>query len=103
MARTLQLSHFTQRLKEAALARDWHALAAADHEIAQALPGLALLGEWTLTELRAFEALRAAHEQARAQCAAAAESLNEQMADLRALKDGWLAYAMHAELQDPKA
>ena len=49
---------------------------------------------------RLSAALEQAHRQALAQCANACEQLIQRMGELQANKDGWLAYALHSDLND---
>jgi len=100
MVKPKQIQHLAQRLRGASEAQDWAALAVIDQELAQWLRQAAPLTE---AERLALKPLADAHEQARAACAAAAETLARRIEALQAGKDGWLAYALHSESDDANA
>ena len=100
MVKPKQIQHLAQRLRGASEAQDWAALAVIDQEFAQWLRQAAPLTE---AERLALKPLAHAHEQARAACAAAAETLARRIEALQAGKDGWLAYALHSESDDANA
>jgi len=100
MVKPKQIQHLAQRLRGASEAQDWAALAVIDQELAQWLRQAAPL---TGAERLALKPLAHAHEQARAACAAAAETLARRIEALQAGKDGWLAYALHSESDDANA
>jgi hypothetical protein len=81
-------------LADATAARDWDRLGAAERALAPQLSALARLGQWNAQERRALAELRAAHDQAAAVCAGAVQALERRLAELRANKDGWIAYAL---------
>ena len=100
MARAIQMIQLTQRLRAAAAAQNWSALEAADQELAALLARAASSPVLTPAERTALPALEQAHRQALAQCANACEQLIQRMGELQANKDGWLAYALHSDLND---
>lgn len=101
MARATQMIQLTQRLRNAAAAQNWSALETTDQELA-ALLACAAASAPVLTpaERSALRALEQAHRQAMAQCAQACEELAQRMGELQANKDGWMAYALHSDLDD---
>lgn len=99
MPRRAQLSQMGMRLLGAARAHDWSALESIDRELGQQLPQLAAQGPWSSSERLALQTLRQAHAAALQACTTAGEAMARHIAQLRAGRDGWLAYA----LQDPPA
>lgn len=102
MARSAQMAVLAQRLRGAAADQDWAALADADRDLARFLAPVAgrAVPAPTPAERAAMQALRLAHQQARALCAEAGEQLARRMADMQSNKDGWLAYALHSDTNE---
>lgn len=94
MSRQQQLVQMAVQILGAARARDWAALQAADRELARELPLLAAQGAWDASELGALERLGTAHAMAHGLCSEASQALEQQIAQLREGRDGWLAYAL---------
>jgi hypothetical protein len=63
--------------------------------LAPQLDALAARGPLSAAERAALQNLREAHDHAAEAVAAAARALKTRMDDMRANKDGWIAYAMH--------
>jgi Mlc titration factor MtfA (ptsG expression regulator) len=63
--------------------------------LAPQLDALAANGQLSGAERAALLRLREAHDHAAEAVAAAAQALNKRMDDMRANKEGWIAYAMH--------
>lgn len=83
-----------QRLKRAGAEHDWAGLAKLDGELAMVLPALAARGLFDPAESLAVQELREAHRFALDCCAREAALLDERMAQMRANREGWMAYAM---------
>ncbi|WP_326536805.1 hypothetical protein [Pseudorhodoferax sp.] len=94
MSRQQQLTQLAARILGAARAKDWPALQTADRELSRDLPRLAAEGPWSAAELGALERLGTAHAMAHGLCRDASEVLEQQIAQLREGRDGWLAYAL---------
>ena len=94
MPRRLQLAQMATRLLAAARARDWAALETIDRELSQQLPQLAAQGPWSAPERGALQSLSQAHAMALQACSTAGAALGQHIAQLRAGRDGWLAYAL---------
>ncbi|KQP06469.1 hypothetical protein [Pseudorhodoferax sp. Leaf265] len=94
MSRQQQLTQLAAQVLGAARAQDWQAVQLADRALARELPQLAALGPWSGAELEALERLGTAHAMARGLCREASETLEQQIAQLREGRDGWLAYAL---------
>ncbi|NMM76289.1 hypothetical protein B2J88_10935 [Rhodococcus sp. SRB_17] len=103
MAKARQMANLTQRLRAAAAAQNWRALEQADRDLATWLELPAQAGALSDTERASLQNLERAHQQARAQCAAASDELAQRLSDLRTHKDGWLAYALNSDLNDATA
>lgn len=93
MSRQQQLARLAAQILGAARAKDWPALQASDRELARELPSLAAQGPWDATELGALERLGTAHAMAHGLCRDASDALEQQIAQFREGRDGWLAYA----------
>lgn len=94
MSRQQQLAQLAARILGAARAQDWPALQEADRVLARELPPLAAQGPWDAAELGALERLGTAHAMAHGLCQEASEQIEQQMAQMRDGRDGWLAYAV---------
>lgn len=88
----------TRRLAWAAQERDWNQLALIDDRLNNELPSLKGQEDWTPAEHRALEGLRLAHRQARECCSTELALLQKLMNEMRANRDGLLAYAQSHEL-----
>jgi len=95
MDRARKLANIEQRLRNAAVAGDWQALALADRELAALLAKLAAIGTRTPSDVEALAQLREAHDDARARCLREFARLSESLAEIRARKGGWMAYALN--------
>lgn len=100
MADPQHMLELAQRLREGSLARDWDALARASRELRVLLAPLSADQARLPAERQALRTLQQAHQQAHAQCNAAAEELQRALEELRAHKDGWMAYAAHGEMNE---
>lgn len=102
MSKEPKLEQLARRLAEGAAAGDWQAVAELDQEIAEFLRGLRQRRQWSSFERIAFEQLRVAHAQARECCERESQRVGEQLAQLRAHKDAWIAYGMNQELNESR-
>jgi hypothetical protein len=82
-------------LRGASDGADWEQVAQMTRALAPQLDALAARGPLTAAERAALQRLREAHDHAFDSVAAAAQVLKSRMDDMRANKDGWVAYAMH--------
>ncbi|MBB3194126.1 flagellar protein FliT [Roseateles terrae] len=89
---TGRLVSLAERLREAAAAGHWAALASIDAELAQFLGRLD--GQrLDLTERRALKHLQAVHQQVRSDCAHELEHVRQTLAQMQQQRGGWSAYA----------
>lgn len=100
MPRRAQLAQLGVRLLGAARAHDWSALESIDRELSRQLPQLAGQGPWSASEQAALQTLGQAHAAALQACTTAGEAMARHIAQLRAGRDGWLAYAAQDMAQD---
>jgi hypothetical protein len=94
MDRLKQLVQLRAALADAGAQRDWDRLGALAGALAPRLAALAAAGPWHASELAALAQLRAAHEQAALACSDALGALERSLDDMRANKEGWIAYAL---------
>jgi hypothetical protein len=97
--RQAQLARLGDALQAAAARSDWDRLGEQARALFPALRALAAIGPWTAAERAALERLRAQHDVAAAGAASAARALESRLEEMRANKDGWIAYAMHSETE----
>lgn len=88
----------TRRLAWAAQERDWNKLAQVENRLNAELPPLKGQEDWTPAERHALEDLRLAHCKARECCSTELAMLQKLMSEMRANRDGLLAYAQSSEL-----
>jgi hypothetical protein len=93
------LSGITRSVKEACAARDWDALAQVNRRMSECLPPLAAQGRLQGAERAALNELITAHRHSVELCARELGDLEQKLDDMRANKDGWLAYAATDELE----
>lgn len=97
--RQAQLARLGDALQAAASRADWDRLGEQARVLLPALRGLAAQGPWTASERTALERVRAQHDAAAQGVAAAARALEPRLEEMRANKDGWIAYAMYSETE----
>ena len=97
--RQARLAHLGNILQDAAARQDWDRLGEQARALLPALNALAAQGPWTAGERTALERVRAQHDTAARDVAAAARALEPRLEEMRANKDGWIAYAMHSETE----
>ncbi|MFL6675553.1 MAG: hypothetical protein ACJ8LG_19935 [Massilia sp.] len=100
MDRTDAIAQLRAGLLDAAAERDWDRLGAGTRALAPQLARLGAGGPWNGAERRALAQLRDAHDLAAATCATAVEALARRLDEMRANKEGWIAYALDNELAD---
>jgi len=86
-------------IESAAADADWHRLGEHARALAPALQALAARGPWNGAERAALQRLRGQHDAAAAGAARAADAIEARLDTMRANQEGWLAYAMHNEIE----
>lgn len=99
MDKARQLRALARRLDQAAQQQDWIAVGDADRELA-ALLGTLAGGRLSAGERQALETLRESHSAARLQCEGERLRLGAHLGEMRLRKEGWLAYALDADVQE---
>ncbi|MCD2517476.1 hypothetical protein LQ564_14270 [Massilia sp. G4R7] len=84
-------------LQDAGAREDWELLGRAVRELGPRLQRLAAGRPWSAPERAALTRLRAAHEGAALQVAAASGRLQAQLEHMGSNKEGWMAYALADE------
>ena len=97
--RQAQLARMGDALQAAAARSDWDKLGEHARALLPALRALAAHGPWTASERAALARLRTQHDAAAADAASAARALEPRLEEMRANKDGWIAYAMYSETE----
>lgn len=95
MDKSAALLRTAESLRSAADGAAWEQVAQMTRALAPQLDALAAAGPLSGAERAALQRLREAHDHAADAVAAAASALKDRMDDMRANKDGWMAYAMH--------
>jgi hypothetical protein len=101
MDRRAAILQLRDMLRNDAAARDWAGLGQAARALGTQLPALAAAGRWNAAERGALAQLRDAHDQAALACADAVRELEQRLDDMRANKEGWIAYALDNETALP--
>jgi len=96
MDKSPALLRIAESLRSAADGAAWEQLAQMTRTLAPQLDALAAHGPLSRTERAALQRLREAHDHAFDAVAAASASLKTRMDDMRANKDGWIAYALQS-------
>ncbi|MCS0582403.1 hypothetical protein NX784_12450 [Massilia pinisoli] len=100
--RQAKLAQLGDAMQAAAARADWDRLATQVRALMPALRALAEQGPWNAAERTALERVRAQHTAAATAAAAAGRALASRLEDMRANKEGWVAYAMYSETElDP--
>lgn len=97
MDRQAQLKQLGDAMQAAAARADWTRLGEQARDLAPALHLLAARGPWSAAERNALQHLRSQHDAAAASAGHAARALGARLEELRANKDGWIAYAMFSD------
>jgi hypothetical protein len=95
MDNSAALLRTAESLRSATDGADWEQVAHMTRALAPQLDALAARGPLSGAERAALQRLREAHDHAFDSVAAAAHALKTRMDNMRANKDGWIAYAMH--------
>jgi hypothetical protein len=86
-------------MQAAAAREDWDGLGEQARALSPLLRALAVHGPWNALERAALERVRAQHDAAALHAAAAARALEPRLEEMRANKDGWIAYALHNDTE----
>jgi len=97
--RLARLALLGNSLQDAAAREDWNGLGEQALALLPALRALAAQGPWNAGERATLERVRVQHDAAAHHVAAAARALEPRLEEMRANKDGWIAYAMHSETE----
>jgi len=97
--RQARLAQLGDILQDAAAREDWDRLGEQARALLPALRALAAQGPWNAGERAALERVRAQHDAAAHRVGAAARALGPRLEEMRANKDGWIAYAMHSQTE----
>jgi len=97
MDRSGAIDRLAAVLRDAGADADWALLGRAVRELGPRLQRLGAAGPWSAPERAALLRLRAAHEGAAVQVAAAGVHLAAQLEQMGANKEGWMAYALAGE------
>jgi len=97
--RRAQLAQLGNALQDAAARADWDQLGEQARTLIPRLRALAAHGPWSSPERAALDRVRAQHDAAAASAASAARALEPRLEEMRANKDGWVAYAMFSETE----
>lgn len=97
--RQARMAHLGDTLQDAAARADWDHVGEQVRALLPTLCALAAQGPWTAGERAALEHVRAQHDAAAHQVAAAMRALEPRLEEMRANKDGWIAYAMHSDTE----
>jgi hypothetical protein len=97
--RQARLAQLGNNLQDAAAREDWDRLGEQARALFPALHALAAQGPWNAAERAALERVRAQHDAAAHHVAAAARALEPRLEEMRANKDGWIAYAMNSDTE----
>jgi hypothetical protein len=98
-ARLAQVARFGEAMQAAAAREDWDSLGEHTRALSPLLRALAAHGPWNAAERVLLERVHAQHDAATLRAAAAARSLELRLEDMRANKDGWIAYALHNDAE----
>jgi hypothetical protein len=97
--RQAQIARLGDALQSAAARADWDGLGEQARALIPRLRALAVRGPWNAAERAALERLRERHDVAAQRALAATRALELRLEEMRANKDGWLAYALHTDTE----
>ena len=86
-------------MQAAASREDWDGLGEHTRALSPLLRALAAHGPWNAAERVLLERVHAQHDGAALRAAAAARALEPRLEEMRANKDGWVAYALHNDAE----
>jgi hypothetical protein len=98
-ARLAHVARLGDALQAAAARDDWDGLAEHTRALSSLLRALAAHGPWNAEERVLLERVHAQHDAAALRAAAAARALEPRLEEMRANKDGWVAYALHNDAE----
>ena len=94
-----QIARLGDALQSAAARADWDGLGEQARALIPRLRALAVHGPWNAADRAALERLRERHDAAAQRADAATRALESHLDDMRANKDGWIAYALHTDTE----
>ena len=97
MDRTRAIDGLARVLLDAGERSDWELLGCAVRELGPQLRQLAAGTPWSSAERAALARLRTAHDGVATAVASAGAQLQAQLSEMRANKEGWMAYALAGE------
>jgi hypothetical protein len=98
-ARLAQVARLGDALQAAAARADWDGLGEHTRALSPLLRALAPHGPWNAAERALLEHVHAQHDAAALRAAAAARALEPRLEEMRANKDGWIAYALYNDAE----
>jgi hypothetical protein len=94
-----QIARLGDAMQSAAARADWDGLGEQARALIPQLRALAARGPWNAAERAALERLRERHDAAAQRALAATRALELRLEEMRANKDGWIAYALHTHTE----
>jgi hypothetical protein len=98
-ARLAHVARLGDALQAAAARDDWDGLGEHTRALSPLLHALTAHGPWNAAERVLLERVHAQHDAAALRAAAAARALEPRLEEMRANKDGWVAYALHNDAE----
>jgi hypothetical protein len=98
-ARLAQVARLGNALQDAASRDDWDALGEHTRALSPVLRALAAHGPWNAAERALLERVHAQHDAAALRAAAASRAIEPRLEEMRANKDGWVAYALYNDAE----
>jgi hypothetical protein len=98
-ARLAQVARLGDALQAAAARDDWDGLGEHTRALSPLLRALAAYGPWSAAERTLLERVHAQHDAAALRAAGAARALEPRLEEMRANKDGWIAYALYNDAE----
>ena len=98
-ARLAQVARLGEAMQAAASRDDWDGLSEHTRALSPLLRALGAHGPWNTAERVLLERVHAQHDAAALRAAAAARALEPRLEEMRANKDGWIAYALHNDAE----
>ena len=98
-ARLAQVARLGEAMQAAASREDWDGLGEHTRALSPLLRALAAHGPWTAAERVLLERVHAQHDAAALRADVAARALEPRLEEMRANKDGWIAYALHNDAE----
>lgn len=98
-ARLAQVARLGEAMQAAAVREDWDGLGEHTRALSPLLRALAAHGPWNAAERVLLERVHAQHDAAALRANVAARALEPRLEEMRANKDGWIAYALHNDAE----